>query len=201
MEQYNLLYIDDNIDAQLSEYLDTDLRSDFQDDIVLNVSEHEFKPAEGYKSLLIKQEVVTANIILIDSRLFENSSANDGKFSGEEFKVILRKQFPFIEVIVITQNGEDESVKTIAKFDQNCGKSSKDYYNEVLPKLIKDAIEQVKIYRNLADRFKNNDSWEPILKERVIGSLEGTSAYDSLTAEDIDSLVRAFKEISNKINE
>ena len=122
MEQYNLLYIDDNIDAQLSEYLDTDLRSAFQDDIVLNVSEHEFKPAEGYKSLLIKQEVVTANIILIDSRLFENSSANDGKFSGEEFKVILRKQFPFIEVIVITQNGEDESVKTIAKFDQNCGK-------------------------------------------------------------------------------
>ena len=73
--------------------------------------------------------------------------------------------------------------------------------NEVLPKLIKDAIEQVKIYRNLADRFKSNDSWEPILKERVIGSLEGTSAYDSLTAEDIDSLVRAFKEISNKINE
>ena len=37
MEQYNLLYIDDNIDAQLSEYLDTDLRSAFQDDIVLNV--------------------------------------------------------------------------------------------------------------------------------------------------------------------
>ena len=79
--------------------MDTDLRSAFQDDIVLNVSEHEFKPAEGYKSLLIKQEVVTANIILIDSRLFENSSANDGKFSGEEFKVILRKQFPFIDFI------------------------------------------------------------------------------------------------------
>lgn len=103
MEKYNLLYIDDDIDSQLSEYLDKDLRNAIQDDVVLNISEHEFKPVEGYKSLLTNQEVSTANIILIDSRLFENSSANDGKFSGEEFKIILRKQFPFIEVIVITQ--------------------------------------------------------------------------------------------------
>ena len=200
MEEYNLLYIGDDIDSQLSEYLDKDLRNAIQDDIVLNVSEHEFKPAEGYKSLLTRQEVSTANIILIDSRLFENSSAIDGKFSGEEFKIILRKQFPFIEVIVITQNGEDKSVKTIAKFDPSSGKTPKGYYDSVLPPLINSAIEQLKIYRNLADRFKNNDSWEPILKERVIGSLEGTSVYDSLTAEDIDKLVLAFKEMSKIIN-
>lgn len=200
MEEYNLLYIDDDIDSQLSEYLDKDLRNAMQDDILLNIFEHEFKPAEGYKSLLTKQEVSTANVILIDSRLFENSSANDGKFSGEEFKIILRKQFPFIEVIVITQNGEDKSVKTIAKFDPSGGKTPKDYYDSVLPPLINSAIEQIKIYRNLADRFKNNDSWEPILKERVIGSLEGTSVYDSLTAEDIDKLVLAFKEMSKIIN-
>lgn len=200
MEKYNLLYSDDDIDSQLSEYLDKDLRNAIQDDVVLNISEHEFKPVEGYKSLLTKQEVSTANIILIDSRLFENSSANDGKFSGEEFKIILRKQFPFIEVIVITQNGEDKSVRTIAKFDPSSGKSSKDYYDSVLPPLINSAIEQVKIYRNLADRFKSNDSWEPILKEKVIGSLEGTSVYDNLTTEDIDKLVVAFKEMSKIIN-
>ena len=114
MEEYNLLYIDDDIDSQLSEYLDKDLKNALQSDIVLNISEHEFKPAEGYKSLLENPQVATANIILIDSRLFENNSATDGKFSGEEFKIILKKQFPFIEVVVITQNGEDDSVKTIA---------------------------------------------------------------------------------------
>ncbi len=52
MEEYNLLYIDDDIDSQLSEYLDKDLKNALQSDIVLNISEHEFKPAEGYKSLL-----------------------------------------------------------------------------------------------------------------------------------------------------
>lgn len=91
MEEYNLLYIDDDIDSQLSEYLDKDLKNALQSDIVLNISEHEFKPAEGYKSLLENPQVATANIILIDSRLFENNSATDGKFSGEEFKIILKK--------------------------------------------------------------------------------------------------------------
>ena len=161
MEEYNLLYIDDDIDSQLSEYLDKDLKNALQSDIVLNISEHEFKPAEGYKSLLENPQVATANIILIDSRLFENNSATDGKFSGEEFKIILKKQFPFIE----------------------------------------HAIEQVKIYRNLAIRFKSNDSWEPIIKERVLGSLNGTAAYDSLTAADIDKLVLVFQEMSKIINE
>lgn len=201
MEVYSLLYIDDDIDPQLSEYLDKDLRNAIQGNFVLNVFEHEFKPAEGYKSLLENQKVSSANIILIDSRLFENSSANDGKFSGEEFKIILKKQFPFIEVIVITQNGADDSIKTIAKFDQGSGMSSKDYYDSILPKIIQQAIDQVGIYRNLANRMRSNDSWEPIIKEKVIGSLEGTSEYDSLTAEDIDKLVLAFKEIEEKINE
>lgn len=201
MEEYNLLYIDDDIDPQLSEYLDKDLMNMLQGDIVLNVSELEFKPAEGYKSLLTSQEVAAANIILIDSRLFENNSANDGKFSGEEFKIILKKQFPFIEVIVITQNGADDSAKTIAKFDPTCGLSAKEYYDRDLPKLINSAIEEVTIYRNLAVRFKSNDSWEPIMKERVLGSLEGIAEYENLTTEDIDKLILAFKEMSDKINE
>mgnify|MGYP001710549324 CR=1 FL=1 len=201
MEEYNLLYIDDDIDSQLSEYLDKDLKNALQSDVVLNISEHEFKPAEGYKSLLENPQVATANIILIDSRLFENNSATDGKFSGEEFKIILKKQFPFIEVVVITQNGEDDSVKTIAKFNPKCGLAAKEYYDHILPDIIKHAIEQVKIYRNLAIRFKSNDSWEPIIKERVLGSLNGTAAYDSLTAADIDKLVLAFQEMSKIINE
>lgn len=106
-----------------------------------------------------------------------------------------------IEVVVITQNGEDDSVKTIAKFNPKCGLAAKEYYDHILPDIIKHAIEQVKIYRNLAIRFKSNDSWEPIIKERVLGSLNGTAAYDSLTAADIDKLVLAFQEMSKIINE
>ena len=63
------------------------------------------------------------------------------------------------------------------------------------------AIEEVTIYRNLAVRFKINDSWEPIMKERVLGSLEGIAEYENLTTKDIDKLILAFKEMSDKINE
>ena len=201
MREYMLLYIDDEVDPQLSEYLDKGLKSSFRDEITLQIVEYKFIPTEGYKSLLSNPLVSSANIILIDSRLFEDRSANEGKFSGEEFKIILKKLYPFIEVVVITQNGADDSVQTIAKYDPSCGKTTEEYYNGILPGIIQQAIDQVTIYRNLADKFKSNESWEPIMKERIIGSLEGTSVYDSLTTEDIDKLVIAFKELSEKIND
>ena len=37
MEEYTLLYIDDDIDSQLSEYLDKDFKNALQSDIVLNI--------------------------------------------------------------------------------------------------------------------------------------------------------------------
>ena len=87
MEEYNLLYIDDDIDPQLSEYLDKDLMNALQGDIVLNVSEFEFKPAEGYKSLLTSHEVAAANIILIDSRLLKQILRAMGNFQVKSSKL------------------------------------------------------------------------------------------------------------------
>lgn len=202
MEKYKLLYIDDEIDTALSEYLDKKLPSSIKsNDITLECNELQFVPSEGYKSLLKNASVLTSNIILIDSRLFEDRTASEGKFSGEEFKIILKKYYPFIEVIVITQNGADESVKTLPKYSSDCGKAPDEYYDSVLPQCINEAIEQNRIYRNLAKRMSENDSWEPILKEKVIGTLEGTGTYDELTKEDIDTLVCAFKEILEKYDE
>ena len=195
MEEYSLLYIDDEIDFQLSEYIDKHLNGTAFGETILRCNELTFNPEEGYKSLLLNSKVLSANIILIDSRLFEDRSASDGKFTGEEFKIILKKYYPFIEVIVITQNGEDESVRTLAKYDSNCGKDADEYYHSILPDIIHEVINQISIYRKLAERLKSNESWEPILKEKVIGALEGTGTYDELTKSDIDNLVIAFKEI------
>lgn len=199
MDKYRLLYIDDDIDTALSEYLDKKLPNSINStDLALECNELQFIPSEGYKSLLNNASVLTSNIILIDSRLFEDRTASEGKFSGEEFKIILKKYYPFIEVIVITQNGADESVKTLPKYSPDCGKAPDEYYDSVLPRCVNEAIEQNRIYRNLAKRMSENDSWEPILKEKVIGTLEGTGTYDELTKEDIDILVRAFRGIMEK---
>ena len=38
-------------------------------------------------------------------------------------------------------------------------------------------MKRIKQYRILACRIDQNDSWEKMLKERVLGTLNGTNAY------------------------
>lgn len=196
MEKYSLVYIDDNPETALTRYLDEEFQGD---DYEIVFSEIIFKPEDGYESLLSDPRVSGANIILIDSWLFENRTAN-AKFTGEEFKLILKKLFPFIEVIVITQNGTDSEIKKIAKYDKSLAESASEYYASKLPKIINQAVADIKQYRLLADIVKKNDTWEDVLKDKVIATLKGTNTYDKLTKNDIDSLILAFKEIQESLN-
>ena len=197
MEKYSLVYIDDNPDTALTRYLDEEFKSDNYEIVC---SEIIFKPEDGYETLLSDQRVSSANIILIDSWLFENRTAANVKFTGEEFKLILKKLFPFIEVIVITQNGTDSEIQKIAKYDKSFAESASEYYASKLPTIINKAVSDIKQYRILADLVKKNDIWEDVLKDKVIATLKGTNTYDKLTKDDIDSLILAFKEIQESLN-
>lgn len=200
MVTFKLLYIDDSLEAGLGRYLDREYKNenpDFQTEYV----EITFNPDEGYESLIRNPLVQSANIIFIDSKLFENRSVSSGKFSGEEFKIILKKYYPFIEVIVITQNAPDANVGTISKYDSNCGKTASEYYKEHLPPYIDSAIVKILIYRRLAEKLENNSEWETILKEKIINSLNGVGTYDELTKSDIDQLIKAFKVIQEKLDD
>lgn len=207
MDKYSLVYIDDKPDIVLSKYLDKRLKEEFKikyNDFEYN--EIEFNPNEGYESLLINPSVKCANIIIIDSMLFENKTASKGKFKGEEFEVVLKKFFPFIEVIVITQKeiSDDEQLFKIAKYNKDIsehGDSADNYYASILPKLIDMAISKIQKYRYLAELITENKTWDKELKEKVINSLNGINAYDELKEADIDRLIQAFKEIEEKIND
>lgn len=195
--KYSLVYIDDNPETALTRYLDEEFQGENYEIVC---SEIIFKPEDGYESLLFDQRVSSANIILIDSWLFENRTAANVKFTGEEFKLILKKLFPFIEVIVITQNGTDSEIRKIAKYDKSLAESASEYYASKLPKIINQAVADIQQYRLLADLVKENDTWEEVLKDKVIATLKGTNTYDKLTKEDIDSLILAFKEIQESLN-
>ena len=197
MEKYSLVYIDDNPETALSRYLDEEFKSDNYEIVY---SEIIFNPEDGYESLLSDQTVSSANIILIDSWPFENRTAANVKFTGEEFKLILKKLFPFIEVIVITQNGTDSEIRKIAKYDKSFGESASEYYASKLPKIINQAVDDIQQYRLLANLVKKNDIWEDVLKDKVIATLKGSNTYDKLTKDDIDSLISAFKEIQENLN-
>lgn len=188
METMNLLYIDDVIDPALSRYLSVTYRGKVKYDELL------FKPDEGYESLLADKKVREANVILIDSRLFENRTAANGKFSGEEFKIVLKKFYPFIEVIVITQNDSDETLHIVRKYRPASGLNLEEYYDKYLSHEINCALANVEQYRILADKMKENENWEQVLKEKVLGALDGADAYDELKKTDIDALISAFQQ-------
>ena len=197
MEKFNLLYIDDGPEPALEKYLDREYHNSDYD---IEYSEITFEPNEGYESLIQDSKVQLANIIFIDSRLFENRTVGNSKFSGEEFKIILRKYYPFIEVIVITQNEADSDAGTISKYDPRCGKTATEYYAENLPIYIEKAIQNILIYRHLGEKLKSNENWETTLKEKIINSLQGIGTYDELTKTDIDQLILAFKDIQEKLD-
>ncbi len=198
MEKYSLVYIDDKPEAALTKYLDKEFRSTHYE---IECSEVIFRPEEGYASLLSDPKVRAANIVLIDSWLFENRTATDGKFTGEEFKLVLKKFFPFIEVIVITQNGTESEITKVAKYDKSCGKTASGYYSAVLPEYLDAAVANIHQYRLIAELINKNDSWEEVIKDKVIDTLKGKNTYDELTKTDIDTLIQAFKEIQESLDE
>jgi len=203
MEKFNIVYIDDQIDNGLSKYLDEKSYATNIMDAEFQYEEVTYNPAVGYLELLQNWKVKEANIIFIDSKLFSDTDAvGIQKISGEEFKVILRKFFPYIEVIVITQNGADEELGTISKYRAavNDGKSDQQYYDENISKCIEAAVKSVRQFRKLAEKLEVNPSWEKNMKEKVQAALDGLSQYDSLTVEDITSLIAIFKEIQEKID-
>ena len=192
MREINIVYIDDKPDPSLSRYLDTEFSSDQFSKVYEEIP---FNPADGYESLMKNPLVQTANIVVIDSMLFENSGTVSGKFSGEEFKIILKKYYPFIEVIVITQNEPETTMGTIAKYSKTPDISASEYYGRVLPELIHNAYFNIEKYRLIADKLNENNALDKYLVEKVMNSLDGTSVYDELTKSDIDSLIAAFQKI------
>lgn len=196
MDTLKIMYIDDNPEPALARYLD----EYHSDSCAFGYSNIIFKPEDGYESLINNPDVTSSNIVFIDSRLFENRTATTGKFTGEEFKVILKKYYPFIEVIVVTQNDISEGYATISKYDSKSGKSSKDYYDEKLPQIIEQAVKNIFEARMIAQVMESNASWEKVMMEKITNSISGQGQFDELSKSDIDEVVGLFKALQEKVD-
>lgn len=196
MEKIKILYIDDILDTNLSRYLDEYSIDKYK----LEYSDIKFDSNKGYQNLIEDIDVQSSNIIIIDSKLFENNNANQGKFTGEEFKIILKKYFPFIEVLVVTQNPIREDYKTISKCDKITYREAKLYYDKELSPKIEDSIKNVCEFRKIASVMEENDKLDKVLVEKITNLLNGCEIYDELTKSDIDEIVNIFKEIQEDID-
>ena len=93
----------------------------------------------------------------IDTQLFQNRTSSNCKFTGEEFKLILKKVFPYIEVIVITQNEiPEEYTSTIPKYNPKKETSADDYYNKLLKPKIDEAITRICEYRAIVSDMEED---------------------------------------------
>lgn len=195
-----MVYIDDKPEPALSEFLDKyinpmcDIQS--EEDITFNPD------VDEYNDLIQNPTVTGANIIIIDSMLFENRNQTN-KLTGEEFKLVLRKQFPFIEVIVVTQKYNNDEIDIVPKYAsrKNKERTPAAYYKNILTPILDQAVHKIVDFRKIENKIKDNVSIEKVLIEKTTDSLNGVSNYDDLTKSDIDKIVKMFQEIQEAINE
>lgn len=195
METIKVLYVDDNTDPYITQYLYEEYG---YEGVNIEYLQRPFEAEDTYESLLNDKSVHAADIIIIDSVLFENANLSNEKLAGEEFEIILRKVFPFKEVIVVTQNDVDEEYRVIKKFDTSSGDSSKDFFEKEWKPVLDQAVESVKLCRKLLKRIEEKNYVEKYFFEEIQQSLQGESGYDELTVADVDRLIAAFEEIKKE---
>lgn len=194
MRNYKLIYVDDIIQIALTEFL-----RNCQELENFDYEEREFDPNESYEGLLNDGSVRSANIIIIDSKLFENGKRMNGKFTGEEFKLIINKIFPFIEVILISQNGDEKKLGVIQKFTlKGSTDDANDYYRKALLPKIQEAKKRIDVSRKIYSELATNSSIDKIIIEKIHNSMQGVDKFDNLSKEDIDNVINLFKKIEGK---
>lgn len=187
----NLLYIDDNIDLLISRYL-----AEFTfENVELKYSEIRFTNTEDYEKLLEQKKVQVADIIIIDSKLFEEANAIQ-RFTGEEFKMIYTTVYPYSKVIVLSQNDDLERFGTIKKYSSanNRGSSwegAEEFYDKSLKEKLEECVEEILQKREILKRLKSNiGNYEPsLIVSKINEMMEGTVTYKNLTDDKIDELI------------
>lgn len=192
-----IVYVDDRVDPTLSRYLNEYICQQAVPNLLYQ--EIPFSKEYTYEELLRDEIIRTANILLIDSRLFEEADVGNEKFTGEEFRVILSKLFPYIEVVVISQNVLDitwncvEKCKGHRSFDE-----AKIYYDAKLQPTLEEKIRIIRETRKLIARLETRGNIDQVLVEKIRNLANGTDEYDELKVSDIDRLVQAFNTLIAK---
>lgn len=190
-----IMYIDDSIDLAIGDCL-----SEFAaNNTDIEYSEEEFTPEKNYEDLVKKVKEENVNILIIDSKLYTTDSKGK-KYTGEEFRVILKHFFPFIETLVVTQN-DISGPGIIKKFDSESNKEIEinQYYNKYLIEEIKNKKLQIEFSRNLLKQIESNKTLDENTIQKIALSLSNDDSYQELKVEDIDKLIKNFNELKRLI--
>lgn len=200
----NICYIDDRLDNILDRYLDVFCKdynqtNEYQYHLVF--SDYTFKNTDNYKTLLSNSMINSSNIIIIDSRLFENENSSLSKFTGEQFKIILRQILPFIKTIVISQNATNSDSLTLKKFQTNGSinlERSKEYYDEALAPILKRNILATIEEFEVLNQLTLDNEVDPVLVGTIQTTIAGIHDTALFEKDDLDKLIELFNEVKIK---
>lgn len=198
-KEINILYIDDKISTELTKYI----YSYCKESESCSYGGHiKFESTMTYESLISSSEVKKANIIIIDSSLFENRLIKKYKFTGEDFKIIFKKISPYTEVIVISQDTQQCDYGIFEKYKsyQNKELTEYQYYENKLGPLLEEKIRSIIAIRNIFLKMKMGNNLNKVLVDKIGNLLDGISEYEELTSDDINKVIKLFQEIESKIN-
>lgn len=207
-QKLTILYIDDSPDPWLSFYLTDFVEKNKASINKLNYSlvyeECQFDSSISPQEFLYKDQIVNADIFIIDSRLFENQTdvKRNRRYKGEELELLLRKVRPFTEVIVISQkriSSKQTNIVPKCSFGPNASiEEYKAHYDKKLR--LDDKINSIIGIRTALRKFLENAVWSVSLRRKIQESLNFIPNYDELSPSDIDRLVEAFQKIERKID-
>lgn len=211
-KEISIIYVDDNPDGYLEEYLDKTEnfgnKENIKYDSVIFDSSN-----DNYLTLIENDKIKKSNILIIDSRLFENANVEENsKFTGEEFKVIFSTVNPYAAVIVISQNDNLEKYGTIEKYksskdaydDKSPEEASKEHYDNQLKQLITDNIKEIYFRRQILSYLKSDNSKAfagSTIVDKIDGLMSGVTDYNELTDKKINELISLIEnEIKPNLN-
>ena len=204
--EIKICYIDDNLDPFLVSYLDKSVCNcpDYK------YEEYEVRPSLSYNDLLENETINMSDILIIDSRLFEEVEYTENTLTGEELRFIIRKVFPYKEVLVISQNDTSEydiesKFKPSSPLENSSfegyEKEAKLFYDKRLLPKIKDCRESIEATKNIFDRISNKGYMNSsMLLEQIRDTIDGDNNYTELSKEDIDNLINNFTKLREELN-
>lgn len=207
-EKITLMYVDDRNDIPLSYFLDSDevkneiyrSFSNLKDSICYCVTEYHFTKDDNLETLVKVIKEKRANIILIDSKLYEDSDVQH-KISGEEIKIFIKNYFPYVKVIVISSKEIDENCMTLRKSVKSLPQDiAQEYKETLLPKIV-ESIHSIHENQFINELMIKNKVLEKFVSDRITASIDFNDDYSSVKKEDIDELIMAFKDVQSKIDE
>lgn len=190
MDTINMVYVDDKLDLYVSEYL-TLLSSD---EYLYKKEEIEFSKEDSYESMLSIEEIRTADILFLDSMLFENNGVNGNKLSGEELGFIIKKIFPYKEILVITQYQNNSEFSSLKKYNSNTfGASPSEFFKQYWEDTILQASHNIVQNRRILEKLSSENHVDKFLLEKLESTMSGQVDYENLTKKDIDKLIESFE--------